>query len=411
MNSGLVVADRYLLGSPLATGLPLCESWFAMDTRLGAPVTVLLIGDVGRRTVRRSAEQARVARHARLARIIEVGLLESDEHNQSQRSFVVLEQPEGLSFADLFGRRIVPTPVARALIGEAARAVEAAAGLGLRHGAITPEALFVTNRGRVILSGAGVAASLVNLASENRTVTERDDALSLARLFVQAVTRLDPNEAALEDLPTDLTRAERDLAFVVSGPAGRPALADLFRVLAPWNRQLLVSLPLRQASFLRRVPLVVPGLDLEEVLPEWEALAEASETEATGGPVSSVDTLAPEYEPDEDWAFDELEEVVQLEEVPTIPEAILGFLHRRFPSSTVIARLYERASARTLAGPRFNATPWLLMGGLVVVFIIGILSIQRLTSPFTPTVDLNNNPPQQYPDATFGPSAPPSPVS
>jgi hypothetical protein len=291
-------------------------------------------------------------------------------------------------------------------VGEAARAVEAAAGVGLRHGAISPESLFVTSRGRVILSGAGVAASLVSLEFESRSVTERDDALALARLFVRAVTGLDPSESTPEDLPSDLTRAERDLAYVVSGPGGRPALADLFRVLAPWNRQLLRSLHLRQSSFPRRASLE-PGPEPEATIPEREITLDVSGSVVTGEPGVSIDTLAPEYELDEDWAFEELEEVIQLEEVPTLTEAILGFLHTRFPASTWITRLYERAHARTLAGPRFNASPWLLVGGLVVLLIIGILSVQWLTSPFVPTIDLNNNPPQEYPHSSFDPSPAP----
>lgn len=409
MNSGLIIANRYVLDSAIESGLPLVESWLAMDTRLNTPVTILLAEEQSRRSFRDSTDEARTSRHAQLARIIEVGLLESDDHDEAGRPFVVLERPAGLMFSDLFSRRIIPTPVARALIGEAARAVEAAASLGLRHGAITPELLSVTNQGRVVLAGAGIAANLTNLQRKIRDVTERDDALALALLFVRAVTGLDPSEVSAEDLPRDLTRAERDLAFVVSDSAGRPSLTDLFRVFPSWNRQLLRSLPLKKSYFPRLASIVVELPEPEATVTDLEAAIEALRERGAEPSESAVDTLESDLEADEDWRLAELEELVLVDEVPTVPEALLEFLHRRFPSSPHIERLLERARDRTLAGPQFDATPWLLLGGLVVVSIVGIFALRWFTGPFVPTVDLNNPPPQEYPEYTFYPSeTPPS---
>ncbi|MBN2177492.1 MAG: hypothetical protein JW722_07530 [Demequinaceae bacterium] len=413
MITGAVIADRYVLRSIAHTGLPLVESWHAEDTRLGVPVLLLLVEEPGRRAIRPLADQARTARHAQLARLVEVGLVESDDPDHAGRPFIALERPSGLSAADLIGRRILPTPVARALVGEAARAVEAAASLGLRHGAISPELLTVTDRGRVILAGAGVASGLVALDPDRKAVTERDDARALSLLFVRAITGMNPDEVTAEDLPRDLTRAERDLAFVVSSPSGRPSLEDLFKILGTWDPLRLRSLRLDQASFPRR--LAPPGVEPDAIPPEAEAPRDESavltvfqEELAAQVGVADATALVEVLAPEEGWGLDELEELVSLEEAPTLAEAVLGFLHRRFPSSGHIERLLERAKDRTLAGPRFDATPWLLLGGLIVVIIVGIMSLQWTTGPFTPTVDLNNPPSHAYPSYTFGPTASPS---
>ncbi|MCJ7827418.1 MAG: hypothetical protein MUP36_04180, partial [Demequinaceae bacterium] len=172
--------------------------------------------------------------------------------------------------------------------------------------------------------------------------------------------------------------------------------------LGAWNPQRLRSLRLGQAFFTRLVPIALPSPEPEVSPLEPEAL-----TVDLGA--FDVDTLEELLPQEEGWGLDELEELVSLEEAPTLAEGILGFLHRRFPSSTLIEGLLERARDRTLAGPRFDATPWLLLGGLIVVIIVGIMSLQWTTGPFTPTVDLNNPPSQEYPSFTFDPDAAPSP--
>lgn len=408
MNQGVIIGDRYRLESPVDSAIPFAESWRAWDRRLGSFVLLLLVAEEGRKGFQDVAAHARMARHPRLTRILETGLIESSELELAGQPYVVFDEPEGIGVADLLIRHRLPTPVARALMGETLESVEAAARVGLRHGAISPRLLTVTVQGRVLLTGAGIAAGLLASDPSREPVADHDDALALVRCFVQAVTGMDPDDTAPEDLPRDLTRAERDLSLSVIGLPEVLSFADLRRAFPSRNPRALRDLRTRRPSFPRCTPLGVSILGPEPTLPEGSpALVEAPPVEVVR-PEYDLTEAVEEGLVEEGWGFEDFEEVSPDREVPTIAEAFFGFLHRRFPSWSLGRSLYERARDHTLAGPRFDATPWFLLLGLVVVIVVGILSIGWATGPFTPTVDLNNLPSHEYPSFTFGPTGDPS---
>ncbi len=423
MNQGAIIADRYVIESRLDCGIPLVESWQAFDRRLGESVLVLLVEEGGRKGLRAVAERAHTARHPRLARIIEIGLVESSEFEEAGRPFIVLAEPQGTRVSDLLSRYRLPTSVARALVIEATKSLLAAGSLGMRHGAISPKTLTVTDRGRVILAGAGIAAGLAGLDPACGPVTEHDDATALVRFFVEAVTGLDPDEVLAEHLPRDLTPPERNLVSLALDPTEHVSQADLARAFPPRDTSALRDLATHRSSFPRLVPAALPSAEPD--IASDEGLLEAGPAMglASGGvtPVSTVEGAPATrlgYEPGEDldqglieegWGFSDFEEVTTLDETPTIMEAVFGFLHRRFPSWSLARNLYERAKSHTLTGPRFDATPWFLLLGFVVVVVVLFLSINWATGPFTPTVDLNNLPSHEYPPYTYGPTSSPSP--
>ncbi len=401
VKSGLVLAGRYVLSIQGAYAVPGAEVWEAADARLGAPVTLLFADATERASVKNAAERARTVRDPRLARIIEAGISEAEPPEDAGVPYVVLEHPAGLSVASLLSRRLVPAPVARALVGEAALVLVAAAQRGLRHGGIVPELLTVTDRGRVVVAGAGVVDALVASLPGRRAVTQRDDALALGLLFVRAVSGRDPVGLAKEDLPPDLTRAERDLAYVVSQGTARPSLSDIIRVLGTWDPRLLRALP----SALLRFPVLErePVLEVVPITDELPVL-EVSVTPAW------TPTPAPTDE-DDGWGLDVLEDVSVAEEAPSILEALLAALSRRFPRSAPITHALERVRARVTGGPQINATRWFLAGGIIAIILVGIWAFQWMLSPFVPTIDLHNPPPHHYPEYTFGPLITPSPDS
>ena len=407
--AGFKISERYRLDASEDLRLPETEAWLATDLRLAVPVTVLVVGGAGHLDVEAAAERARVARDPRLARIIEVGTLDAEEPGERGRSYVVLERPEGVSLADLLGSRRVPARTARALAGEAGRAVEAALHLGLRHGAITPDLITVADGGRVILAGAGIVPAILATGDKPRVVADRDDAVSIGQLFVRAATGKPALDASAADYPIDLTAPERDLAHVVSRGVTRPALGDVLRALTPWEPGALRGLRDDLLSFPRLVPLpAIPAPAPAVVEPEaaTDEIPVVSPSRAAG--VGLAPEAPSEVALEDAWGFEALEPIPGPDEVPTLTEGIIVVLRRRFPDSPLIARLANAAEARALAGPRFDATPWLLGVGVVVLVVAGLVGIRLLTGPFVFKGDLHNPPQQTYPPYTFGSTVTPS---
>lgn len=409
MNLGAVIADRYVLESPIDSGIPFTESWRSWDCRLDSPALMVLVTDGGGRDLPGSAMHVRAIRHSRLTRIVDVGLIECPEPDLADLPYIVFDEPKGIRVSDLLIRYRLPTPVARALVGEACASMEAAASLGFRHGAISPVMLTITDRGHVLVTGAGIADRLVHSDPSHGPVTDRDDARALALCFIRAVTGIEPDDVEPEDLPRDLTRTERDLSFAVLGPSGRPSFADLHRVFPSWNPSALRDLGMRQSSFPRLAPVEVITPEPEAV-PALEGAPLLVEAPGAVRPFEPTEVVE-EGLIDDGWGLTDFEEVALVEDTPTVAEAVFGFLHQRFPSWSLGQRLNERARDHTLAGPRFDATPWLLLVGFLVVVVVGVLSINWTTGPFTPTVDLNNLPSHEYPPYTFDPTDYPSPDS
>jgi hypothetical protein len=121
---------------------------------------------------------------------------------------------------------------------------------------------------------------------------------------------------------------------------------------------------------------------------------------------SPIDVSDLESLEDDEWSLDQLEVLDDFEPTPSIFEAFLGFLHRRFPRSRPVTLLLERAHARATGGPRLHAQRWFLAAGLLAVVVGLWIAIQGVRAPGperpTPT-------PHQYPEYTYGPSVTPSP--
>ncbi|MGC5614680.1 hypothetical protein [Georgenia sp. Z1491] len=157
-------------------------------------------------------------------------------------AYVVGEPARGTTLADYAGNGPIPAEQARAIIGEAAAALDAARRHGVRHLALDARSVHVTDDGEVLVAGAGVA----NALGENLVLTparaSRKDASDLVELLYLALTgrpattddgSAPPAPGVLIDrVPHDLD----DLCVrTLDEGAGPSSAGDLFHTLAPWG--------------------------------------------------------------------------------------------------------------------------------------------------------------------------------
>jgi hypothetical protein len=390
----MTIADRFALSAPSGWNVPGATSWNAHDTRLDAPV-VVLIADSGDADVALAAlTRARGVRDPRLARIVDVGITDlpgsDDDAAETRRAYVAVAALPDPTAAAILASRILPAPLARLLVRGAADALDAASAAGLAHGTLGFEALGVTSRGRVIVAGAG----LLGAFGGNTGAAAASDAEALATLFARAVLGVAfdivPDETV--QLPADLTRSERRLVARTRKGKFPASVAALLADLGSADGATLSAI----RTQLRKLERIVPP---EPEAPEPEAPELEEAAPGPGAPPAG----ATQAEIDE-WELEQLLEREEAEELPTVAEAILDLLHRRFPRSARITNALEAARARALRGPRVNGTLWTVLALLVLVSILAYIAVGIFRAPFIPTFDLKNPPPQTYPSFSFGPS-------
>lgn len=419
MLSGMTIAHRFALVAPGGWHVPGATSWDARDTRLDAPVTVLVADSGDPESVLAALTRVRGVRDPRLARIVDVGIadipVDGDDAATQRRAYVAVAVPPSPTAHAILESRVLTASLARLLIRGAADALDAARAGGLSHGALSPGAIGVTSRGRVIVAGAGLLSSF---GSETRGATA-SDARALASLFARSVLGLGDTTgedegaaetAAWEDagatLPDELTKTERrlvkralrgefpstvdELLAALGTPDGATlsAIRTQLRKLAPvWGPEALEVEPEAVAAEdLQRT-------DLERA-EEREGATHRGEAPPAGATPEEI----------EEWELEHLLEEQEAEEIPTLAEAVLDLLHRRFPRSIRITQYLEAAHARALQGPKVNGTRWTVLGLVLFLTILGVVAVGMFQAPFVPDFDLHNPPPQAYPSFTYTPS-------
>ncbi len=413
MLSGMTIAHRFALAAPGGWHVPGATSWDARDTRLDVPVTLLVADSGDPESILAVLTRARGIRDPRLARIVDVGIADvpgegedaaGDDATPNRRAYVALANPPEPTAHAILESRILTASLARLLIRGAADALDAARARGLDHGALAPGAMGVTSRGRVIVAGAGLLSAF---GGDARGATAAD-ARVLATLFTRAVLGLGAarEEDAREEveglaLPDDLTKPERRLVRRALRGQFPSSVDELLAALGAADGATLSAI---RTQLRKLAPVLAP--EVVEVAPEDLEGAEAREGGAYGAEAPPAGATQEEIE---EWELEHLLEEQEAEEIPTLAEAILDLLHRRFPRSIRITRYLEAAHARALRGPKVNGTPWTLIALTVLLTILVIIGVGIFREPFVPTFDLHNPPPQSYPSFTFGPS--PSPVT
>ena len=178
---GSTISGRYRLDEPQPSDLPGAERWSATDQILARSVTVILLSGPRTSAVLDAARRAALVVDPRLTRILDVGSAEG-------AGYVVTESPEGRSLASLAARAPLTTDQARAVVGEAAAALEVARRRGVHHLALRPSILRVTPAGRVVLDGLAVDGELLDSAGAGAHAKSRSDTVGLVRVLYAALT-------------------------------------------------------------------------------------------------------------------------------------------------------------------------------------------------------------------------------
>ena len=218
LGAGELLADRYRLESLVAEPVPDVSVWHATDTALEAPVRVHLIDGPQRDHTVDAARRAALISDPRLPRVLRAGV-------EAGQGFVVTTPVVGITLAELLRHGPLPPSQARALVGEAAAALEAARRRGVHHLALTPESLVLSPDGTVQVTGLGTDAAWRGIELRESRAAARRDAVGLVELLYTALTATWPGEP---ERAAGLPEAERhDGALAPAGDVVESVPNDL----------------------------------------------------------------------------------------------------------------------------------------------------------------------------------------
>ncbi|WP_156043725.1 protein kinase family protein [Cellulomonas sp. URHE0023] len=213
VGRGTVLAGRYRVLSPVDSDLAGASAWHATDQILDRAVRVRVLESGAVAPALDAARRAALVTDPRLVRVLDVG-------SHDGYGYVVSEQLVGPSLAELAGRAPLTADQARAVVGEAATALEVARRRGVHHLALRPSVVHVSPDGRVLVGGLALDAALLGDAGGDARSTTRADAVGLVRLLYAALTGYWPGDPGSR-LPTGGDTLP--LAPVVNGSPVPPA--------------------------------------------------------------------------------------------------------------------------------------------------------------------------------------------
>lgn len=254
LQGGELVVARYRLDARAQSDLVGIEAWDATDQILDRPVRLSIITSPDAALTLDAARRAALVSDEHVTRVIDV-------LHDASRSIVVTEPYVGSTLADLVEAQPLTPHAARAVIGAAATALEAARRRGVHHGALRPSAVRV-HQGRVRVTGLGIDGDLLHGDTRlDGDAASRADTVALVALLHYALTgdlpraahdveALDPGVVGPERLqapgaplvpPRDVDQSiPRDLDTLCSVTLGEhedgPATpGQLVSELAPWD--------------------------------------------------------------------------------------------------------------------------------------------------------------------------------
>lgn len=462
MHAGALLSRRFTLLRPDAYDLPGVERWIARDERRSVEVHVDLVTTTTPGTIRQAAVRAAQVRDLRFTRVLATG---REVLGGNRVTYVVTEAPRALSLAALLSQRIVPGHIAAAIIGEAGHALETAAAAGLHHGFLRPEVLHVVDTGRVIVSGLGTDGALAARARLGEEPSERADAGALARLYLALVTGRDAHDVTVGDLPEFLPpRAANMARATIAGdppsslagilgalsPVDSRSLRDVSHTMTEWPwvpgaepaplppaARLGLDVSLGQDTAQRAAQLATLGLVrvvATETLADTVQAGRAASlipVPKPADPAEPAEPLPAGYVPaskeeaarfsartrrvaarnaEQELGLDTWERVVADQNRTTPPsflQAVLEWLHRRWPRSVVLGTAAEQARHRAHRPAPLRTGPVLVSMFLGVIIVAGLVAFEILTAPIGAGDDDPGEPPSHYPEFTFSPEPEP----
>jgi len=177
---GTLLVARYRLDEQLASDLSDVTAWSAHDQILDRPVRVSLVSGAHVAEALDSARRAALVVDPRLTRVLDVG-------SEDDVAYVVTERYTGITLSEVVAGGIVDPQQARAIVGEAAAALEVARRRGVHHLALRPDAIRVDGS-RVLVTGLGLDAGVAGHDQHDADRTSRADAVGLVALLYYAMT-------------------------------------------------------------------------------------------------------------------------------------------------------------------------------------------------------------------------------
>lgn len=439
MQSGEVIARRFVVVREEQADLPGVTRYQGRDTRLGRDVTIDIVTSLAPSSVVRAAHRARVLRDKRLARVLAAGV---ERNGDDRLAYVVTERPDGVRLDELLGKVAFAPASAAAVVGAAASALRPASLHGEHHGMLRSRSVVVVAPGRVVVTGLGIDGELASQAGLGRGRSEKADAVALAKMYLAAVTCMDPDQVTAADLPEDLSEAARALSKRAIKGTGPHTLDEVIAALgggdAAQLRVLVAEAPTlwwpRFAGGLAGDAVEeTPDAQGDDVLPVPDAGGEAGDAvaedaeDATASPSDASPDATTDELPQVDeaatttaerpkvrfggGAVDDLDEFTDMVEdqnavpAPAVMEALLAKLSTRFPQSRRLASLAEAAHKRAQAPAPIRPGLFLVLLMLVVIVFAALSAWDQLQTPFE-LPGSEDSPHEDYPQFTFGPDAP-----
>ncbi|HEX5535190.1 MAG TPA: hypothetical protein VFX33_15730 [Actinomycetales bacterium] len=255
---GTTLNDRYRLDERLQSD-ERSSFWRAFDTTLEREVGVRVVrGDTAEETLD-AARRAAMVEDARLLRVLDVGT----EDDAAPLTYVVSEFVGAESLATALRERgRMRADELRAVVGEAAQALERARRAGLHHRCLTPHSLLRTPDGKVKVAGLAVDAAAAGIPDVDDVTAARQDAVALVGVLYAGLTDrwpvagttvpgLDPAPVVAEQPipPADLVAGVPNdldtLCAVTFGPHddGPRTPGELADQLAPWGKDRTAAGP------------------------------------------------------------------------------------------------------------------------------------------------------------------------
>ncbi len=215
---GTLLVARYRLDEQLPSDLSDVTAFSAHDQILDRSVRISIVSGEHVAEALDSARRAALVVDPRLTRVLDVGA-------EGDVAYVVTEQYPGITLSEVVAGGIVDPQQARAIVGEAAAALEVARRRGVHHLALRPDVVRIDGS-RVVVTGLGLDAGVAGHDQHDAERTSRADAVGLVALLYYAMTArwagpsldvgwIDRN--AIHPLP-----AQRDAHGVLALSAVRP---------------------------------------------------------------------------------------------------------------------------------------------------------------------------------------------
>ena len=354
VGQGTEIAGRYRLDHPTPCDLPGAECWTAHDQILDRTVRTLLLREGRVRQAQDAARRAALVTDPRLLRVIDVG-------DHEGVAYVVTERLPGRDLGQLTAHGPLPADQARAIVGEAAVALEVARRRGVHHLALRPSTIHVTPAGGVVVSGLAVDGELGDHGLGDARSTTRADTVALVSLLYLGLTGRWPSPTGASThgtapapmlsgrpiAPAEITPGVPNdldtLCTVTLGPNedGPHSPAELVRELEPWGTITAtepVATRVREPS--READTAVDGPEAAEVEAAGGAVPADEDAEATTGEVQRQSVLGGQVAPPS--------------RPGTPPPAIMPRIKRTDPRVTAAA---AGAASVSAAVPSLDAPP------------------------------------------------------